>query len=44
MPTPKFLCAPAFGRSVWWWRFGGGWLCFCGASVVVMPKDRDVVW
>jgi len=24
--------------------FGGGWLCFCGASVVVMPKDRDVVW
>ena len=35
MPKPRFLCAPAFGRS-WWWRFGGGWLCFRGASVVVM--------
>ena len=36
MPKPRFLCAPAFGRSVWWWRFGGGWLCFRGVSVVVM--------
>ena len=35
MPKPRFLCAPAFGRS-WRWRFGGGWLCFPGASVVVM--------
>jgi len=35
MPKPKFLFAPAFGRS-WWWRFGGGWLCGSGASVVVM--------
>ena len=27
MPKPRFLCAPPFGRSVWWWRFcgvGGG--------------------
>ncbi len=36
MPKPRFLCAPAFGRSVWWWRFGGGWLCFRGVLVVVM--------
>lgn len=24
MPKPKFLCAAAFRRSVWWWRFCGG--------------------
>ena len=29
-----FLCGPAFSRSVWWWRFGGGWLCFRGVSNV----------
>ena len=23
-------------RSVWWWCFGGGWLCLRGVSVVVM--------
>ena len=34
MPKPFFLCGPAFSRSVWWWRFGGGWLCFRGVSNV----------
>ena len=38
MPKLRFLCAPVFGRSVWWSRFCGGWLCFCGVSVVVMQK------
>ena len=36
MPKPIFLCAPASSGCVWWWRFGGGWLCFRGVSVVVM--------
>ena len=30
MPKPRFLCEPAISRSVWWWRFDGGWLCFRG--------------
>ncbi len=35
MAKPTFLWALPFSHSVWWWRrFSGGWLCFCGASVV----------
>ena len=26
IPKPRCLCAPAFGRSVWCWRFGGGFV------------------
>ena len=35
----QFFCAPAFSRSVWWWCFGGGWLCFRRVLVVVMCYD-----
>ena len=40
MPKPRFLCAPARSRSVWWWRFGGGWLRFHGASVGVVRRGE----
>ena len=43
MPNPSFLSQPAFGRSVWWWRFGGGWLCFRGVSVSVGDVNK-IVW
>ena len=35
-PNRSFCLHPAFGLSVWWWRLSGGWLCFRGASVLVM--------
>ncbi len=38
---PSVLCAPTFSRSVWW-CLGGGWLCFRGASVVMLCCD--VMW
>ena len=29
----------------WWWRFGGGWLCFRGVSDVMCGDVvRDVMW
>ena len=38
MPKPRFLCAPPFGRSVWWWLVVFPW-CIGGGDV----KDH-VMW
>ena len=32
----EFFCTAACSRSVWWWRFGGGWLCFRGVPLMVI--------
>ncbi len=41
----RFFGAPAFNRSVWWWCFGGGWLCFGSGDVMCCHVMwYDVMW
>ena len=43
MPKPRFLCAPSFGRSVWWWLVVFP-RCSGGGDVKYIQKSCDVVW